>query len=421
MFAVVSVNLWQGALSKSQVRYTKKVKWWYMIVSRILLLLSLGFLLTSSILSSTYAQYTDVYSGNDKALIAKWNMGARGEDDIEGEFYNKGFTFDLFDSHSVVPMDYGMKSFTFRGGGSDVAIAYDVKMNAADLMQLTTDDEKAVIAKEAGKDVCAPFIFKITAEINEGAVDTAPVIFTPYDETSPYYDTGWFRPKDIAPDEEGYFSIFSGAPEFSTGSNDQVTVTVHWQWNTSFYINDTDVAAVTGTNAVTADPATEVADSYLPYYQAAYDVYYGAGGLQDQYVAATNAVDQYLEVHGSPDVDGNWPPHYTHCILTDAEHDAEYAAIENEEDRQAYFNTHGGVIDDETGIIIWPSHNVLCTEDHIWEYMDRIAAAEDALEACQTSLMAAYDDYDTFAADALHERESVKVLFRVSGDQIAPE
>ncbi len=46
---------------------------------------------------------------------AKWNFGARGEDDIEGEFYNKGFTFDLFDAQSVEPMDFGEKSFTFTG------------------------------------------------------------------------------------------------------------------------------------------------------------------------------------------------------------------------------------------------------------------------------------------------------------------
>lgn len=391
-----------------------------MNIRRILVLLSLGFLITTTILSSTYAQYTDVFSGQDTVLIARWNMGARGEDDIEGEFYNKGFTFDLFDAQSIVPMDFGEKAFTIRGGGSDVAIAYDVKMNAADLLQLTTADTKAVIAKETDKDVFAPFIFKITAEINDGAVDTVPAVFSPYDEASPYYDTGWFRPQDITPDQQGYFSIFSGTPSFSTGSNDKVTVTVYWQWNTSFYINDTGIDAVTGSNSVAAEPSTTIADEYLPYYQQAYDEYYGDGGLQERYIDATNAVDLYLEIHGSPDVDGNWPPHYLECTLSDAQHDAIYAAIEDPAEQQAYLAAHGG-IGDGTENITWTPHTVYFTEDHLTEYLDRVAAADSAWNACQTSLLAAYDDYDTFAADALHARDSVKVLFCVSGEQIAPQ
>jgi hypothetical protein len=45
---------------------------------------------------------------------------------------------------------------------------------------------------------------------------------------------------------------------------------------------------------------------------------------------------------------------------------------------------------------------------------------QDAIEACETSLMVAYDDYDTLAADALVAKESVKVIFRIRGDQMAP-
>ena len=336
---------------------------------------------SSNILSSTMAGYIDVYSGGDKALIARWNLGARGEDDIDGAFYNKGFTFDLFNGQSVKPMDCGEKSFTFRGGGSDVAMTYDVKMNAADLLQLTTAEVKATIATEAGKDVFAPFIFKITAEISDGATDTVPAVFSPYTGSSPYYGTGWFRPKDVAADEDGYFSIFAGTPGFSAGSNDEVTITVYWQWNTSYYINDTNIAAVTAPHAVTADPSTEIAGRYLPYYQDAYDAYYGPGGLLHRYNAATNAVEDYLAVHGSPNPDGTWPPHDidadTPCPLSDAEHFAQY---------------HGLIL-----------------------------AANGALTACQTSLLAAYDDYDTFAVNALQARESVKVLFCVRGEQVAPQ
>ena len=38
-----------------------------------------------------------------------------GREDIEGVFYNKGFTFDLFNAKTVEPMDYGVKSFTLPG------------------------------------------------------------------------------------------------------------------------------------------------------------------------------------------------------------------------------------------------------------------------------------------------------------------
>ena len=394
-----------------------------MKIRKIFAMLLTAVLITSTILSSTLAKYTDVFSGADTALIAKWNLGARGEGDIEGQFYNKGFTFDLFNARSIEPMDFGERSFTFRGGGSDVAMTYDVKMNAADLMKLTTEETKATIATTVGKDVYAPFIFKITAAINAGAADTVPTIISPYAQTSPYYGTGWFRAKDLTPDQEGYFSIFAGTPGFSAGSNDQVTITVYWQWNTSFFINDTGIAAVTP--PVAADPTTTIVKKYLPYYQDAYDVYYGIGGLQDQYEAATNAVAHYLDVHGSPNSDGTWPPHDTVCTLPDAEHNAVYAAIDDSDPeikaaaQQAYLAHHGGTMD-ETGSITWATHTVPCTEDHFAQYNALVWAANRALEACQTSLLAAYDDYDTFAANALDAKESVKVLFRVSGEQIAP-
>lgn len=330
---------------------------------RVFALCLMAVMITSTILSSTFAKYTDVFSGQDTVLIAKWNMGARGEDDIEGEYYNKGFNFDLFDAQSIEPMDFGEKAFTFIGGGSDVAIAYDVQMNATDLMELTSGQVKATIAGETGREVYAPFIFKIEAAVNDGATDPVPAIFSPYDQTSPYYNSeGWYRPKDVAPDEEGYFSVFSGMPGFSAGSDDEVTITVHWQWNTSYYIDD--LGGDTVADAVYADHSTDIEEDYLPYYQAAYDEHYGNGGLQEQYEEAINAADDYWDLHSSPDSDGDWPPQ---------------------------------------------------------EYDDLAEAAEDALRACEASLLTAYDDYDTFAANALADRESVKVLFRIKGEQIAPQ
>lgn len=396
-----------------------------MEIRKILAVLLIAVLITSTRFSATLARYTDAFSGADTALIAKWNMGVRGEDDLVGVFYNKGFTFDLFGGRSVAPMDGGEKSFTFSGGGSDVAIAYDVRMNAADLLELTTADTKATIAGETGKEVYAPFIFRITVALNEDTASAAPTVFSPYDQSSPYYETGWFRPRDIETDEEGYFSIFEGAPGFDPGSVDEVTVTVRWQWNTSFYISDTAVAAVTPPNDVPADP-TAVEGRYPPYYQSAYDEYYDAGGLLDRYTAAVNDLDRYLEEHGSPDSDGTWPPHYIYCALSDAGHNAEYAAIDNPDPevkallQAAYMDAHGG-FEDETGSVVWsPGHTVPCPANHLAEYNALAAAADRALDACRTSLLTAYDDYDTFAADALHTKESAKVLFRVTGAQTAP-
>ncbi|ATW23434.1 hypothetical protein [Candidatus Formimonas warabiya] len=377
-----------------------------MKLRRVLIILIVLVLISSAFFSSSLARFTDEFAGSDTALIAKWNFGARGEDDTAGEFYNKGFTFDLFNAESVEPMDFGVKSFTFTGGGSDVAILYDVQMNADDLLWLT----EGTVAKTVRTAVYAPFVFKIIAEINDGAVDTAPPVFSP-----PDYDSGWFRPVDITTDEDGYFSIFdhtNGEPFFSPGSMDSVTVTVYWQWNTSCYINDT------GTAFVSPDTSTEISETYLPYYQAAYDEYYGPGGLEDRREAAADAVSDYLDEHGSPASDGTWE-HDVDCELSDEEHNSEYESLDPEA-KEDYLLEHGGT-DDGTGGITWSAHSVLCSADHFREYNDLVDEEHDAIDACETSLMAAYDDYDTLAADALAAKESVKVIFRIKGDQIAPE
>ena len=70
--------------------------------------------------------------------------------------------------------------------------------------------------------------------------------------------------------------------------------------------------------------------------------------------------------------------------------------------------------------IIRAPHSFLCPEDHFAQYNHLIGLEQDAIETCETSLMAAYDDYDTLAADALVAKESVKVIFRIRGDQMAP-
>ncbi|MGI6685025.1 MAG: hypothetical protein ACOX47_06045 [Bacillota bacterium] len=375
-----------------------------MKLRKALLILIILVSVSSGILSSTLARFTDELAGFDSALVAKWNFSARGEDDEPGEFYNKGFTFDLFrmdNEKSLEPMDVGVKSFTFTGGGSDVGILYNVEMNAKDFLEPipgTVATDNAV--------VYAPFIFKIAVSINDGAGDTPPEVFPFQDDA----DSGWFRPKDIDTDEDGFFPIFNEDSYFSPGSIDQVTVTVYWQWNTSFYINDL--------KPDWADPDTSkvAGEKYLHYYQVAYDEYYGPGGLDAQRKEAAEAVRDYLREHGSPSDDHTWI-HYIRCK---ANHGAEYAAIEDPEAKEAYFNEHGGSFDTEDNII-WEYHEVPCPANHFAEYNHLVDEEHDAIEACETSLMAAYDDYDTLAADALAEKESVKVIFRIRGEQMKPQ
>jgi hypothetical protein len=81
-----------------------------------ILLILIILALASTTFLSTLARFTDEYTGSDVALVAKWNFGARGEEDIEGVFYNKGFTFNLFNAKTVEPMDYGVKSSLLPGG-----------------------------------------------------------------------------------------------------------------------------------------------------------------------------------------------------------------------------------------------------------------------------------------------------------------
>jgi hypothetical protein len=406
--------------------------------SRQRILLILGVLVLASFaFLSTQARFTSEYTGRDALLVAKWNFGARGEEDIEGVFYNKGFTFDLFNAQSVAPMDFGEKSFTFTGGGSDVGIAYDVAMNVQDLLWLAT----GTVAKTPGAAIYAPFIFRITVEDNAAAEDTLPAVFTPGQDSESEFDSGWFRPGDIEEiDEDGFFSIFQcnydadeEPPSFSPGSRDEVTVTVAWQWNTSFFINDTgtyinDIDAA-GPQFGSAEPDPVVptpgaAGSLLPYYQKAYAVYYGPlpGGiksLNERRMAAARAVMDYLEEHGSPA--GNAAPAAPGGDDGDAGEpgagepeplppDPEEPESGGQNGDPAGYGSPAGTFDEGTG------------EDNFdYEYYNSLVAAEyAAIEDCNTSLMAAYDAYDTLAVDALVAKEAVKVIFRIKGEQLEP-
>lgn len=279
------------------------------------------------------------------------------------------------------------------------------------------------MAQTPGVDIYAPFIFKITAAINEGAADEAPVVFSPPGSD----EDGWFRPGDIETDEDGFFSIFDttdGEPFFTPGSEDKVTVTVYWQWNVSCFINDTEVAAVNP--PIVPDTSTDSSGVYLPYYQTAYDQYYGPGGLDEQRRNAAQAVADFLAVHGSPADDGTWI-HYLSYQLPhrgqsreQEEQQPSPSEPEGQDSRPEPDGGDAGGGDTRGGDRGGDDGGTLCPVDHYAVYNHLVGLEHAAITACETSLMAAYDDYDTLAIDALVAKETVKVIFRIRGDQMVP-
>jgi hypothetical protein len=175
---------------------------------RLLLILALA---SSCILSSTLARYTDEYSGSDSALVAKWNFRVGSAED---NLHNLGFTFDVFGGEALRPQAQGENTFYISSGESDVAIDYEVFMN---VQVLQTD-----IGWDNGDDDYPPLIFYVSSGENGANIED------PYDE--------WFDLQNIEADEDGYFRIASGHLE--AGSSELLPITIHWWWNTSFYVGD---------------------------------------------------------------------------------------------------------------------------------------------------------------------------------------
>lgn len=126
-------------------------------------------------LSVTLTRFTGKFIRPDTPLVGCWNFGAKAEDDAGDKFNDKNCVFRLFDRQKVGPMDFGKNSFTLTGGGSDLAIVYDVEMNLKDMLWLS----KGTVAGEPDVDIHVPFVFRITTKINEGSGDRPPKVFVP--------------------------------------------------------------------------------------------------------------------------------------------------------------------------------------------------------------------------------------------------
>jgi len=318
-----------------------------MRLSRIVVLLLVRALGCLSTLSSTLARYNNDYSGADSAAIARWNFRVGATED---NLHNQGFTFDVFNNQELSPQDMGENSFVISGGQSDVAIDYEVYMNV-----------KALQADING--------------VPEGT-DYPPLIFyveSPSATVNQPYDY-WFTLKDVETDEEGYFLVATGS--FEANSSELHSITIHWWWNTSFYVGiPNDDTSATGN-----------------YYAVALDEY---EYLVQQCNYWVNRANAFCNEHKRfvTTVDGVETVTYE-CLAGDM--------------CPITLGAEGGDID----------------AAHIAAHADILVEVDFALEAVNNSLKCQYDRYDTQAITTLKGLEdSVPegILIKVVGKQVAPE
>jgi hypothetical protein len=305
---------------------------------RLLLILALA---SSCILSSTLARYSDEYSGSDTALVAKWNFRVGSAED---NLHNLGFTFDVFGGEALKPQAKGENTFYISSGESDVAIDYEVFMN---VQVLQTD----IDTNNEDDDDFPPLIFYVSSGENGANIDN------PYDE--------WFDLQNIEADEDGYFRIASGHLE--AGSSELVPITIHWWWNTSYYIGTPNSDESANGN----------------YYAVALEDYLDLVDIYDARVSTANAF---------------WANHQQLVTTVDEVEIVSYNCIEG--------CTHG---DDDAA--------------HEAAYQVLRDRVDDAWDAIDNSWKVKYDNYDTKALSALSnldESSPQSILIKVTGDQVAP-
>jgi hypothetical protein len=197
-----------------------------------------------------------------------------------------------------------------------------------------------------------PLIFYVSSGENGANIED------PYDE--------WFDLQNIEADEDGYFRIASGHLE--AGSSELVPITIHWWWNTSFYVGGKDDTTV-----------DEVGD----YYDRAMDEYLAYVADYNFWVSRANSF---------------WANHQQVVTTVDEVEIVSYNCIEG--------CTHG---DDDAA--------------HEAAYQELRDAVDDARQAIDNCDKMKYDRYDTKALSALSnldESSPQSILIKVTGDQVAP-
>jgi hypothetical protein len=300
-----------------------------------------------NILSSTLARYSSEYSGASTALIAKWNF--RVGTDAEN-MHNEVFTFDVFDNKSLSPQARGENSFIVSGGKSDVAIDYEIYMNVEALLADINGDAE-------GKDY-PPLIFYLSSEDSSVHIE---------EECA-----SWFDLKGIVSDEDGYFLVATG--QFASGCEALETITIHWWWNTSYYVGE-------------RNPDGSETGNYYAVAKSEYE------GLVENYNARAEEANAFFPQHQRivTTVGGVETVTYScgaSCPIT--------------------AGAGGGDID----------------AAHIAAYNGLLAQANAAQAAVNNSLKSHYDAYDTKAVAKLKrlaDSASEGIMIKVVGSQTAPE
>ena len=308
-----------------------------------LLVMALG---SFSILSSTLARYTSEYSGADTALVAKWDFRVGTTAD---NLQNQGFTFDIFDDQELSPQDKGENSFVVSGGESDVVIEYQIFMNTNALLHDVNEAQLGI--------QYPPLIFYISS--------LSATVITPYNS--------WFDLNDMEIDSDGYCLVATGQME--ANSAELQTITIHWWWNTSFYV---------GT------PNSDDSETGN-YYALAMSIY---ESLVDDYNTKVNAANTF----------------YTqHVRIVTTENNVEVVSYDCPAGASCpiTLGAEGGDIDGA----------------HMAAHAALLAEVDSALNAVNNSLKCQYDAYDTKAVAALKDLEVSEpegILFKVIGNQVAP-
>lgn len=322
----------------------------HMKYSYVLILTLALALITTGIISPTLARYSTEHIGEEAAFVAKWNFRVG---DSQDNLHNLGFTFDVFDGEALEPQAKGSNTFYVSGGKSDVAIDYEIYMN----VQVFTD-----IGWGSGGDNYPPLIFKISGQ-NDAEIEE------PYDD--------WFGLEDINADGDGYFRIAYGHIE--SDSDELVPITVHWWWNTSFYVGE---------------PNTNVSVSGN-YYAVALEEYYA---LVDEYNDRVGAANAFWDIH-------------ERIVTTDI-----IIVGEGEE-----------AVEQEVETVTYscPAECEYASDaEHRAAYDVLLKTVDDAMDDIDDSIKVRYDDYDTRAISALSgivESSPQGVMLKVIGDQVTPQ
>ncbi|MBR3786244.1 MAG: hypothetical protein IKJ77_07550 [Firmicutes bacterium] len=168
-------------------------------------------LLTTSMISGTFAKYTTTVSSEDAARVAYWGFQASNSMDIKALFTDKYTNVDSVDDKDVIaPGTSGSKTFAF---------AWDEEVSAYGAQVAVTGPEVAYNFTVAVEDTCDPLIKdnkNIQWKLDDGAWGT--------------WDQLVASIKALSGEEDGSKDYDPNTLPVAFTKNDD-THTIAWQWN----------------------------------------------------------------------------------------------------------------------------------------------------------------------------------------------